>query len=73
MYFSESDGRHSFPRNAFKGPRRRVICKERRCASPREGLRQSWTEWQVVEGRRVVSRHDTERQALDAMAKLPPL
>lgn len=37
--------------------------RERVQASPKEGLRQSWTEYQVVEGRRVLSRHDSEEQA----------
>lgn len=44
--------------------------KIRRCASPKDGLRQKWTEWQVVEGRKVLSRHDTEAQAQTALDKL---
>jgi len=32
-------------------------------ASPKEGLRQAWTEYQVVQGRRVLSRHDLREQA----------
>lgn len=41
-----------------------IRSRERRQASLREGLRQAWTEWQVVDGRRVVSRHDFEHQAI---------
>ena len=38
-------------------------------ASPREGERQSWVEWQVVEGRKVLSRHDFKEQAERAMIR----
>jgi hypothetical protein len=38
--------------------------RERRKASPREGERQAWIEWQVIQQRRVVSRHDTKEQAV---------
>jgi len=37
--------------------------RERVEASPKYGLRQGWTEWQVVLGRKVVARFDLERQA----------
>lgn len=37
--------------------------RERRNASPKEGLRQVWTEVQVMEGRRVVYRCDLIEQA----------
>lgn len=70
-YYSDSDIRNAFPKGAFKRGRR-IIEKQRRCASPREGMRQSWTEWQVVDGRRVLSRHDTEKQAREALHKLAP-
>lgn len=52
----------------------RIIRKERRLASPPEGMRQAWVEWQVVRGRKVLSRHDTEAQAVaakKAMERLP--
>jgi hypothetical protein len=32
-------------------------------ASPKDGLRQGWTEYQVVLGRKVVARFDLQRQA----------
>jgi hypothetical protein len=41
----------------------KIRLRERVLASPRDGERQSWTEYQVVQGRRVISRHDTEDQA----------
>jgi hypothetical protein len=44
----------------------RVVEAERTNASPREGERQNWSEYQVVHGRRVVSRHDTRKQAYAA-------
>jgi hypothetical protein len=37
--------------------------RERICSSPKAGLRQSWDEWQVVEGRKVVGRFDLREQA----------
>ena len=37
--------------------------RERVQASPPPGHRQSWTEWQVVQGRKVISRHDFKEQA----------
>ena len=37
--------------------------RERRLASPPAGTRQAWVEWQVLDGRRVVSRHDVRSQA----------
>ena len=40
-----------------------IRLRERRLASPPEGMRQSWAEWQVCQGRRVLSRHDTEQCA----------
>lgn len=43
--------------------------RERRVASPGDGLRQRWTEWQVVSGRRVLSRYDTEEQARKWIAR----
>jgi len=43
--------------------------RERIRASPKAGLRQQWTEFQVVQGRTVVSRHDTYRQAEKARAE----
>jgi len=39
--------------------RRRLMYR----ASPKAGLKSSWIEYQVVEGRRVVSRHDLASQA----------
>lgn len=37
--------------------------KERFLSSPKEGMSQSWIEYQVWEGRRIVSRQDTYEQA----------
>ena len=48
----------------------RIRRRERHDASPRAGLDAAWTEWQVVVGRCVVSRHDTETQAELAAAAL---
>lgn len=68
-YYSESDIRHTFPKGRAKRGLR-VVEKQRRYASPREGERQAWTEWQVLDGRKVLSRHDTERQAITASARI---
>jgi hypothetical protein len=43
---------------------------ERIQSSPKQGLRQGWTEYQVKIGRRVLSRHDTQRQADKAVEEL---
>jgi len=42
-----------------------------RNASPKRGMKSAWDEWQVVDGRRVVSRHDTEKQAEEWAANNP--
>lgn len=68
-YYSEIDVRHVFPKGSMKRGHR-VVEKQRRLASPREGTRQAWTEWQVVLGQRVISRHDTREQAILAMARI---
>ena len=50
----------------------KVVEVERRCASPRSGEDQVWTEYQVREGRHIRSRHDLRRVAkiaADAMVK----
>jgi len=43
--------------------------RERRrvCASPKDGMCGEWTEYQVVDGQRIVSRHDIKEQALNAL------
>jgi hypothetical protein len=41
----------------------KIRVKERINSSPREGERQSWTEYQVMEGRTIVYRGDTQEQA----------
>jgi hypothetical protein len=44
-------------------------------ASPPPGLRSAWDEWQVLDGRRIVSRHDMEHQAqawIAAQEQPPP-
>ena len=42
--------------------------RDRRGGRVREGLDYTWTEWQVVNGRYIVSRHDSEGLA-EAAAK----
>jgi len=32
-------------------------------SSPKPGMRQAWTEYQVVQGRTIVSRHDLRKHA----------
>lgn len=53
-----------------------IRLRRRSLASPKRGMKSAWDEWQVVEGRRVVSRHDSERQAQDWIVQqrqpLPP-
>ncbi len=44
----------------------KVVEVERSTSSPREGQRAAWTEYQVRQGRRVLSRHDLRTQALAA-------
>jgi hypothetical protein len=41
----------------------KIRLRERRNASPKDGCRQAWDEWQVVDGRKILSRHDLESQA----------
>jgi hypothetical protein len=41
----------------------RIRKQDRRLASPKPGLRQGWTEYQVTLGRKVVARYDTLKQA----------
>lgn len=48
----------------------RVVEKHRRCASPREGNKQSWWEYQVKDGRRVLSRHDVREHAEAELVKI---
>jgi len=45
--------------------------RTRRCASPKEGMRQKWGEVQVVLGRRVVARFDLREQAVAWIARNP--
>ncbi len=40
--------------------------RRRTNASPKEGRRQAWEEWQVVDGRKVIGRYDLRSQALKA-------
>ena len=44
--------------------------RHRRGGRVQEGLDYTWEEWQVVSGRRVISRHDTEELALKAAHSL---
>jgi hypothetical protein len=41
--------------------------KTRIQASPPRGLSQEWTEWQVVDGRKVVARYGTKAEAEKAI------
>ena len=43
---------------------KRLRFRERHNGSPKEGMRQEWDEWQVVEGRKVIGRYDLRSQAL---------
>lgn len=43
--------------------------RKRTESSPQRGLKSSWVEWQVVQGRRVVYRADTEAQAKEWIAQ----
>ena len=44
--------------------RLKIRLRDRVQSSPREGLSQAWSEWQVVDGNKVISRHDFEHQAI---------
>ena len=48
----------------------KIVRKVRRRASPPEGMKQEWIEWQIVQVRTVVSRHDTEAQAFATKTNL---
>lgn len=48
----------------MKSGKLKIRYRERICASPKEGHRQSWGEYQVVEGRKVIARFDLEAQAV---------
>lgn len=50
-----------------------IRMRRRQLASPKRGMKSAWDEWQVVDGRRVVSRHDSEQQAQDWAMKNPKL
>ena len=41
----------------------KIRFRDRVCASPKEGHRQSWSEYQVIEGRTVIARFDLRPQA----------
>lgn len=43
--------------------------RQLRNASPKRGMKSAWEEWQVLDGRRIVSRHDTEKQANEWVEK----
>jgi len=45
---------------------KKIRYRERVNSSPPEGRRQSWGEYQVVEGRRVIGRYDLLEQAKKA-------
>jgi hypothetical protein len=45
------------------GTRLKTRKRDRFQASPPRGLKQEWTEWQVIDGRRVVARFDTDSEA----------
>lgn len=42
--------------------------RERFQASPPDGMSQTWTEWQIIVGRKIYARHGTEREARRAAA-----
>lgn len=44
--------------------------RDRYVASPKEGEKGAWTEYQLVAGRKVLSRHDTLKQAQEALVKM---
>ena len=46
-----------------------VRFRHRRGGNTAAGLDYTWSEWQVVSGRRVISRHDFEHQAIEAAEK----
>lgn len=48
----------------------RVVEVERRAASPKPGLAQKWLEFQVRQGRRILSRHDRRTDARNAAEAL---
>lgn len=41
----------------------KIRYRERVCASPKAGRRQSWGEYQVIDGRKVIARFDLRHQA----------
>ena len=47
--------------------------RTRRCASPKEGLKQKWDEVQVVQGRKIVARFDLVEQAQEFVSRLEQL
>lgn len=47
----------------MKGSDFKIRVRDRVEASPKEGLRQEWTEYQIVAGRRVVARCGTLEEA----------
>jgi hypothetical protein len=53
---------------------KKIRYRERRNASPKEGHRQAWDEWQVTDGKKVIGRYDLLSQATAAHpdAWVPP-
>ncbi len=45
---------------------KKIRYRERHNASPKEGHRQAWDEYQVLDGRKIIGRYDTEAQAKKA-------
>ena len=54
----------TFPHNL------RVVEVERRTASPKPGMAQEWLEFQLRQGRRIISRHDRRTDARDAAQRM---
>lgn len=44
-------------------PQYKIRERHRICASPKQGLRQSWDEFQVILGQRIMARFDFREQA----------
>lgn len=50
----------------------KIRIQNRRQASPPAGMRAEWTEYQVMEGRKILSRHDFQEQAVKWIEKNRP-
>lgn len=48
----------------------KIVKRDRVESSPKPGIRQAWTEYQIKLGRRIVARCGTEQEAVKRLARI---